>query len=134
MPFEVAGPVMPLPTVGHPLPPMDVLALASAVASQAYVRTDMGPASTASRVQRILTDPHSPDRGSVAIYGDHVEEAEQVFTWAMGAFEANPPDPFREQVGHWAVFTEVDPRDADAIRMLAAGVGGYRRARSLGAA
>lgn len=131
---EMPGPVLALPTPGMPLSPKDVLALASAVAAGSYVKTDMGPISTPSRVQRILTDPHAPDRETVAIYAAHVEEAEQVFVWAMGAYDADPRDEFRERVGYWAVFNEVEPTDAEAIRALAAGVGGYRRARSLGIA
>lgn len=131
---EAPEPVMPLPRAGQALPPMDVLALAAAVAAGSYVRTNMGEISTASRVQRILTDPHAPDRETVAIYWAYLDEAEQVFAWAMGAYDAEPRDPFRERVGYWAVFNEVEPTNAEAIRVLAAGIGGYRRARSLGQA
>lgn len=131
---ETREPIMVLPAAGEPLPPRGVLALASAVASGAYVKTDMGEISTASRVQSILIDPDAPDRAHVSIYQAHLDEAEEVFTWAMGAFDGDPRDPFREWVGYWAVFNEVEPANAEAIRILAGGVGGYRRARSGGRA
>lgn len=136
-PMETYGPLpaaMPIPEAGVALPPMAILALASAISYHGYVRTTAGANSTAARVQRILTDPDAPERASTTITVVHTEEAQAVFTWAMGAFEVTERDEFREQVGYWAAFNETEPNNTEAIRMLSGGVGGYRRAQSRGIA
>lgn len=134
LPLEPPPPAMPLPEAGQPATPMAILALACAVATHGYVRSDSGDSSTPSRVQRLLKDPDAPERGTTTILSVHTDEAEAVFAWALGAYDAPDRDEFRERVGYWAAYREVEPSNAEAVRILAAGVGGYRRAQSLGRA
>lgn len=127
-PLPTTSPQLPLPEANAPITPKDLLALASAVARHGYVGVDAGPSSTAASVTRILTDPNTPERTSTVITSSDIAEAENAVIWAMHAFEASPRDEFRERVGSVAVRESIDPQDHEAIRVLAAGVGAFRRA------
>lgn len=132
--LEPPTPAMPIPEPRVPHAPMVILALAAAVATHGYVRTVEGAHSTPARVQRILSDPAAPERETTTIWPVHTQEAEDVWAWALSVYEAPELDRFRERVGELCVHPEIEPDDAEAIRTLAAGVGAYRRARSLGRA
>lgn len=132
---EAPTPVMPVPDAGVPIAPKTILVLAAAVATHGYVRTSEGTRSTPARVQRILSDPAAPERETTKIWPVHTQEAEDVWAWALSVYDAPEPlDPFRERVGELCVHPEIEPGDDEAIRTLSAGVGAYRRARSLGRA
>lgn len=132
--IEAPTPVMSIPDAGVPVAPKSILALAAAVATHGYVRTSEGSHSTPARVQRILSDPAAPEREATRIWPVHTQEAEDVWAWALSVYDAPELDQFRERVGELCVHPEIEPGDAEAIRTLSAGVGAYRRARSLGRA
>lgn len=122
----------PLPEANAPITPKGVFTVASATARHGYIGVDAGMTSTVAKVVRILTGPEAPERTSTDILPADILEADDTFVWAMHAYEASPRDPFREKVGDLAVRETIDPQDRDAIRILAAGVGSYRRARAMG--
>lgn len=120
----------PLPDLGTPVRPIEVLAVSAAVvrAVGGYVRKEEGPRSTPACVVRVLTEAGSPERRQCEITHDDLAEARAALGWVLAGHQA---DDYRGKVAPLAALESLDPRAEREIGLLASAVGAYRRSLAL---
>lgn len=127
----------PLPIPGEPVSPALIMQVASAATqlTGGYVRAEEGEYSTARITQRLLRDSQCAERSRITHLSEHnVFEGTVALGWLIGLEGTGEDDDYTRRVGAYINRQSIDPRDSQAVTMLASGVGAHRRAQAEGRA